>query len=111
MRERCVIGNWKLNGSLATNALLLSALKDSVSKKPGGSCGVCVPALYLPQVQQTLSGSTIGWGSQDVSRMEAGAYTGAISAVMVSAFGARYTLVGPSERRAIFRETDASVVG
>ena len=108
MRERFVIGNWKLNGSLATNALLLNALKDSVSKKQGGSCGVCVPAPYLAQVQQTLSGSTIGWGSQDVSRMGAGAYTGEVLAAMVAEFGARYALVGHSERRAIFGETDAS---
>ena len=109
MRERFVIGNWKLNGRLADNALLLAALKDGISKTLGGSCGVCVPAPYLAQVQQALSGSTIGWGSQDISRMEAGAYTGEVSAVMVAEFGARYTLVGHSERRAIFGETDASV--
>jgi len=109
LRERFVIGNWKLNGSLATNALLLAALKDGVSAKQGASCGICVPAPYLGQVRQALSGSTIGWGSQDVSRMQAGAYTGEISAAMVAEFGARYTLVGHSERRAIFGETDASV--
>ena len=109
MRERFVIGNWKLNGSLASNALLLAALKDGVSKRLGGYCGVCVPTPYLAQVQQALSGSTVGWGSQDISRMEAGAFTGEVSAVMVAEFGARYTLVGHSERRAIFGETDASV--
>ena len=110
MRERLVIGNWKLNGNLATNALLLAALKDGVNGKQGASCGVCVPVPYLGQARQALSGSTIGWGSQDVSRMEAGAYTGEVSAAMVAEFGARYTLVGHSERRAIFGETDASVV-
>ncbi|MEO8386068.1 MAG: triose-phosphate isomerase [Betaproteobacteria bacterium] len=109
MRERLVIGNWKLNGNLATNALLLRALKSGAIEKLGASCGVCVPAPYLAQVQQSLAGSIVCWGAQDVSRMEAGAYTGEISAAMIADFGARYALVGHSERRAIFGETDASV--
>ena len=104
-----MIGNWKLNGSLATNAILLDALKAGVGVKTGGSCGVCVPAPYLDQVQAALTGSVIGWGSQDVSRMEVGAYTGEVSAAMVAEFGARFALVGHSERRAIFGDTDTTV--
>ena len=109
MRNRFVIGNWKLNGSLATNALLLDALKAGVAAKTGGSCGVCVPAPYLAQVQAALSGSVIGWGAQDASRMEVGAYTGEVSAAMVAEFGARFVLVGHSERRAMFGDTDEAV--
>lgn len=109
MRNRFVIGNWKLNGSLATNALLLDALKAGVAVKAGASCGVCVPAPYLAQVQVALSGSTIGWGAQDASRMEIGAYTGEVSAAMVAEFGARFVLVGHSERRAMFGDTDEAV--
>ena len=109
MRNRFVIGNWKLNGSLATNALLLDALKAGVAAKTGGSCGVCVPAPYLAQIQAALGGSVIGWGAQDASRMEVGAYTGEVSAAMVAEFGARFVLVGHSERRAMFGDTDEAV--
>lgn len=109
MRNRFVIGNWKLNGNLASNAALLSALKASVTAKAGRACGVCVPAPYLAQAQAALSGTALGWGSQDVSRFEAGAYTGDVSAAMVAEFGARYAIVGHSERRAIFGDTDAIV--
>ena len=109
MRTRFVIGNWKLNGVLARNALLLDALKTGVVAKVGASCGVCVPAPYLAQVQVALTGSMVDWGAQDVSRFESGAYTGEVSAAMVAEFGSRYTLVGHSERRAIFGESDEVV--
>jgi triosephosphate isomerase len=109
VRNRFVIGNWKLNGGLASNAALLQALKVGVIAKTGGSCGVCVPAPYLAQVQTALSGSIIGWGSQDVSRFESGAYTGDVSAGMVAEFGSRFSIVGHSERRAIFGDTDEMV--
>ena len=106
MRNRFVIGNWKLNGGLASNAVLLNALKIGVTAKIGGTCGVCVPAPYLAQVQSALNGSRVGWGSQDISRFESGAYTGDISAGMVAEFGSHFTLVGHSERRAIFGDSD-----
>ena len=109
MRTRFVIGNWKLNGVLARNALLLDALKTGVIAKVGVSCGVCVPAPYLAQVREALTGSMVDWGAQDVSRFESGAYTGEVSAAMVAEFGSRYTLVGHSERRAIFGESDEVV--
>lgn len=110
MRNRFVIGNWKLNGGLASNAALLGALKSGVIAKNSGSCGVCVPAPYLAQAQAALSGSIVGWGSQDVSRFESGAYTGDVSAGMVAEFGSRYAIVGHSERRAIFGDTDEAIV-
>jgi triosephosphate isomerase len=109
LRKRFVIGNWKLNGGLAANALLLEALAAGVIGKTGSSCAVCVPTPYLAQAQSALSDSVIGWGSQDVSRFESGAYTGDVAAGMVAEFGSRYTLVGHSERRAIFGDTDAVV--
>lgn len=109
MRNRFVIGNWKLNGSLVSNAALLNSLISGVVAAPGKSCGVCVPAPYLAQAQATLKGSAVGWGVQDVSRFQSGAYTGDISAAMVAEFGSRYALVGHSERRAVFGDTDAMV--
>ncbi|MBL8524214.1 MAG: triose-phosphate isomerase [Betaproteobacteria bacterium] len=109
MRNRFVIGNWKLNGGLAANAVLLDALKAKVLAAPGRYCGVCVPAPYLAQAQALLAGTSLGWGSQDVSRFETGAYTGDFSAGMVAEFGSKYAIVGHSERRSLFGDTDAVV--
>ncbi len=109
MRNRFVIGNWKLNGSLSFNAALLNSLIAGVAPSVGKSCGVCVPAPYLAQASTLLRGSAIGWGAQDVSRFESGAYTGDVSAGMVADFGSRYAIVGHSERRAVFGDTDAAV--
>ena len=109
MRNRYVIGNWKLNGSLPSNAGLLKSLISGVAKVADKNCGVCVPAPYLFQAETLLRASAIGWGAQDISRFETGAYTGDISAAMVAEFGCRYAIVGHSERRAIFGDTDAMV--
>lgn len=108
VRNRFVIGNWKLNGSLVANAALLDVIRRWPAAD-GKHCAVCVPAPYLAQAQAALSGSGIGWGSQDVSRFESGAYTGEFSAAMVADFGARYAIVGHSERRAVFGDSDAVV--
>ncbi len=109
MRSRAVIGNWKLNGSLAFNKALLAALLREIPRQGSAACAVCVPDPYLSQVQELLAGSGIGWGSQDVSRYEKGAYTGEVSGSMLAEFGCRYALVGHSERRALFGETDQVV--
>ena len=108
MRQKLVVGNWKLHGSLEANQALLGALKRGI---PGGGagCGVCVPAPYLAQVQGLLQGSGIAWGAQDVSKYERGAYTGEVSGAMLAEFGCRYAIVGHSERRTLFGDTDALV--
>jgi triosephosphate isomerase (TIM) len=110
MRSKAVVGNWKLNGSLASNEALLKALLRDISRSSPVACAVCVPAPYLAQVQGMLQGSGIGWGSQDVSRFDKGAYTGDYSGAMVAEFGSRYAIVGHSERRTVFGDTDAVVV-
>jgi len=71
---------------------------------------VCVPYPYLAQVQGLLKGTGIAWGAQDVSRFDKGAYTGDVSASMLAEFGCRYAIVGHSERRTLFGDTDAIVV-
>jgi triosephosphate isomerase (TIM) len=110
LRNRFVIGNWKLNGSHARNAELLAALLRVVTASiRGKNCAVCVPSPYLAQTQAVLSGSPLGWGAQDVSRFDTGAYTGEVSATMVTEFGSRYAIVGHSERRALFGDMDAVV--
>lgn len=109
MKKKLIVGNWKMNGSLAANAVLLKVLKEGLPE--GGSAGVAVavPAVYLAQAQAELEGSAIGVAAQDVSQHESGAYTGELSAAMLRDFGVRYTLVGHSERRQYHGETDAVV--
>ncbi len=109
MRERLVVGNWKLNGNLATNRELLARLKAEVTVFQGKTCGVCAPYPYLGQLQNLLAGTTLVWGSQDVSRESTGAFTGDVSAAMVAEFGCRLAIVGHSERRALFGDSDEIV--
>jgi triosephosphate isomerase len=109
MRSKVVVGNWKLNGSLTGNETLLGALLREITGKGSAACAVCVPYPYLAQVQGLLKGSPIGWGSQDCSRYDQGAYTGDVSGKMIAEFGARYAIVGHSERRTLFGDTDAVV--
>ncbi len=96
-------GNWKMHGSRASIAALLDAL---VKDNPPG-CAVCAPYPYLAQVSERLRGSAIAWGAQNVSEHAQGAYTGEVSAAMLAEFGCRYVLVGHSERRQLYGETDA----
>ena len=110
MRSKSVVGNWKLNGSLSSNEALLKALLQAIPQGGRVACAVCVPFPYLGQVRGLLQGSGIGWGSQDVSRFDKGAYTGDVSGAMVAEFGARYAIVGHSERRTVFGDTDEVVV-
>ena len=109
MRSKAVVGNWKLNGSLADNEKLLRGLLERIPQDGSVACAVCVPYPYLAQVRGLLQGSGIGWGSQDVSRHEQGAYTGEVSGRMLAEFGCRYAIVGHSERRTLFGDTDALV--
>jgi len=109
MRSKAVVGNWKLNGSLGANEALLKALLREIPRQSPVACAVCVPSPYLAQARSLLEGSGIAWGAQDVSRYDKGAYTGEVSGAMVAEHGARYAIVGHSERRAIFGESDEVV--
>jgi triosephosphate isomerase len=108
MKRKLIAGNWKMNGTAASNAVLVRALLDQSSD---WNClvAVCVPAVYLAQVQGLVAGTGIALGSQDVSAFDSGAYTGEISAAMLKDFGTRYAIVGHSERRQYHGETDAVV--
>jgi triosephosphate isomerase (TIM) len=110
MRSRLVAGNWKLNGTFAANEALLKALLREIPRNGKAGCAVCVPYPYLAQARDLLRDSGIAWGAQDCSRFEKGAYTGDVSAAMIAEFGARYAIVGHSERRTLFGDTDAMVV-
>ena len=108
MSGKLIVGNWKMNGSLAANQELVRAVVAGLGT---ANCktAVCAPAVYLPQLQQLAEGTSLMWGAQDVSAHDQGAYTGEVSAPMLREFGARYVLVGHSERRQYHGETDAVV--
>ena len=107
--NKLIVGNWKMNGGLASNEALLGAIVDGLSSVSHAQLAVCVPAPYLAQVQTRLQGSALAWGSQDVSAHEQGAYTGEVSAHMLKDFACRYAIVGHSERRQYHGETDEVV--
>jgi len=109
MRAGLVAGNWKMHGGLAANQALLAALKTRLVARDGVGYAVCAPFPYLHQVGAALAGSAVAWGAQNLSEHDAGAYTGEVSGAMLREFGCRYVLVGHSERRALYGETDQQV--
>ena len=108
-RTRLVAGNWKMHGNRAANAALLAAILRGLGSDAGAECAVCVPFPYLAQVAERLRGTALGWGAQNLSEHAQGAYTGEVSAAMLADFGCRYVIVGHSERRQLFGESDAQV--
>ena len=98
-----------MHGSLASNQALLTALVSQLEGLNSMRSAVCVPFPYLAQAQASLTGSRLAWGAQNLSQYDKGAYTGEVSASMLQEFGCRYVIVGHSERRALFGETDAVV--
>lgn len=107
---RLVIGNWKMNGSLASNEALLAEVKALMAQvSVQANLAVCPPFPYLSQVGALLSGSNLSWGSQDVSAHGNGAYTGEVSASMLWEFGCSWAIVGHSERRAMHGESNELV--
>jgi triosephosphate isomerase len=107
MRTKFVAGNWKMHGSLASNEGLLQAVREG--HKGLADVAVCVPYPYLGQARAALEGSRVGWGAQDVSEHSQGAFTGEVSGAMLAEFGCRIVLVGHSERRSFYGDTDAVV--
>lgn len=120
-RERIIAGNWKMNGDLESNWKLLDAIAahrdkqeetipdDQDSMEVLSTCILFPPAPYIGQVANVLEKSIVLWGAQNISQYSHGAYTGEISATMLKDFNCTHTLVGHSERRSLFGETDSVV--
>ncbi len=109
MRRRLVVGNWKMHGGLDANRVLVEALLREAGRSAGAGVAICVPFPYLSQVADLLRGSVVALGAQNVSEHTSGAFTGEVSARMLGEFRCRYVIVGHSERRALYGETDQQV--
>lgn len=109
MRRPLVIGNWKMHGSLALVRELLDGLRGVAD---GLNCeiAVCPVSVHLyPAAQQLGEGSGVALGAQNASAADSGAFTGEVSAAMISELGVKFVLVGHSERRELFAESDQQV--
>ena len=109
MRTPLVMGNWKLNGTKASVSTLVKGLEAAADAATNVEVAVCPPAIFIEQVATLTEKNSIEFGAQDVSTNVEGAFTGETSPVMVKEFGAKYSLVGHSERRQYHNETDAVV--
>ncbi|MEE8364280.1 MAG: triose-phosphate isomerase [Gammaproteobacteria bacterium] len=107
MRTTLIVGNWKMNGSLPGVIELVESIVASEVKN--ARFAICPPAVYLMKVGGMLDGSEIALGAQNVCDRESGAYTGEIAASMLKECGCRYAIVGHSERRALYHESDELV--
>ena len=105
MRNKVIAGNWKMNKDVFETADLINGLKKSI-EKTNAEVIICPPFTSLVVAQQLLKGSTIKLGAQDVSVHDDGAYTGEISVKMLKSVGCEYVIVGHSERRQYFHESN-----
>jgi len=108
-RRPFVAGNWKMNGSRAESAALLDGVKAGVSNASKAEVAVCPPFILIPLAAEKLAGSAVAWGGQNLNVNKSGAFTGEISGPMLKDFGCSYVIVGHSERRSLYGESDATV--
>ncbi|HRS83721.1 MAG TPA: triose-phosphate isomerase [Smithellaceae bacterium] len=109
MRKWIVAGNWKMHNTIAESVTLARAIKEELSGTVNGEVVVAPPFTALAAVGETLRGSAVQLAAQNMYSEDKGAFTGEISPVMLKDAGCAYVIVGHSERRKYFSETDRSV--
>lgn len=109
MRQKIVAGNWKMNGRIEQVKTLLQQLRNLLAEPTSADCVILPPSIYLPLVKDYLSETAIKWGAQNIYPKDSGAFTGELSALMVQDYDCRYVLVGHSERRRLFGESEKFV--
>ena len=109
MRRPLVIGNWKMHGTRASNLELIAQIQVELDGSQNCDVAVCVPFIAIPEASTAVANSSLELGSQNVADAEQGAYTGEVSASMLSEYDCRFALVGHSERRQLYSETDELV--
>ena len=109
MRKRIIAGNWKMNKTLVEARALAETIKKTVGRVTDPTVLVCPPFTALTEVAMVLKDSTVQVGGQNMHEADAGAYTGEVSAQMLLTSGCSYVILGHSERRTLFAETDQAV--
>ena len=106
MRKNIVAGNWKMNKTLQEGIALAKELNEALAnEKPNCDVIICTPFIHLASVTPLVDAAKIGVGAENCADKESGAYTGEVSAAMVASTGAKYVILGHSERRAYYGET------
>ncbi len=109
MRRPIIAGNWKMNLDRAAGAALAAEIARRAAEFPGVDLVVCPPFVYLDAVRASIAGSSIGLGAQNMYHAAQGAFTGEISPPMLIDVGCRYVILGHSERRTVFHESNEDV--
>ncbi len=109
MRQPMIAGNWKMNGSSSSVKELIAGIKAGMSSVNKAAVVVCPVALHIPQVMAAIAGSKIKCGSQNVCDQDKGAFTGELAGSMLKELGCEYAIIGHSERRSLYGETDELV--
>lgn len=109
MRQKLIAGNWKMNGSQESADHLLKSIKARADEVKQAELAVFPPYVFLEKTAEILSDTPIAWGAQNVSHEDNGAFTGEISAQMLTDYGCRYVIVGHSERRTLYKESNETV--
>lgn len=109
MRRKLVAGNWKMNGSAESIRGLLQGIREGAPAVAAVELAVFPPFVYLGLVEQQLAGAAVAWGTQNLSEHASGAYTGEVAGPMLQDFHCQYVIVGHSERRTLYGESDQIV--